>query len=272
MPRAGARRERTEPDILVRITDAVRDRLAKAPPPAGLEARAREAAGARRREGRRLLSALEAPGVRVIAECKRRSPPRGGCGSRSSPSSWRAYEAGGAAAVSVVTEPQFFAGQPGWVAADASATALPVLQKDFLLAPRQLFDAVLLGADAVLLIARALPGPYLGEMLGLAGELGLEALVEVHDARDLERVLALPAPVVGVNARDLGNLPCRPRGRGDARSPGPHGHVAVMESGIAGPDNVRGLAADGFRRFLIGEHLLRSANPRAALAELVACA
>jgi indole-3-glycerol phosphate synthase len=263
-----------EPDILVRITDAVRDRLAEEPPPAGLEARAREAAGARRRDGRRsLLSALQAPGVRVIAECKRRSPSKGWLRQPFDPVELaRSYEGGGAAAISVVTEPQFFAGQPGWVAAVRRAVALPVLQKDFLLAPRQLFEAVLLGADAVLLIARALPGPHLGEMLGAAGELGLETLVEVHDARDLDRVLALPAPVVGVNARDLETFRVDLDVAAALARRVPAGRVAVMESGIAGPGDVGALAAGGLRRFLIGEHLLRSADPRAALAELVACA
>ena len=263
-----------EPDILVRITDAVRDRLANEPSPAGLEARAREAAGARRREGRRsLLSALAAPGVRVIAECKRRSPSKGWLRQPFEPVALaRAYEAGGAAAVSVVTEPQFFAGQAAWVAAVRRAVGLPVLQKDFLLAPRQLFEAALLGADAVLLIARALPGPHLGEMLGLAADLGIEALVEVHDGRDLDRVLALPAPLVGVNARDLGSFRVDLEAAAALACRVPSGRIAVMESGIAGPDDARALGAAGLRRFLIGEHLLRAADPRAALAELVACA
>ncbi|TAM55008.1 MAG: indole-3-glycerol-phosphate synthase [Acidobacteria bacterium] len=263
-----------EPDILVRITDAVRDRLAAEPAPAGLEARAREAAGVRRREGRRsLLAALEAPGVRVIAECKRRSPSKGWLRQPFEPVDLaRAYETGGAAAVSVVTEPQFFAGRPEWVAAVRSAVALPVMQKDFLLAPRQLFEAVLLGADAVLLIARALPGPHLGEMLGLAAELGLEALVEAHDARDLDRVLALPARIVGVNARDLGSFRVDLEAAAGLARRVPPGSVAVVESGIAGAGDVRRLAAAGLRRFLVGEHLLRSTDPHAALEELVACA
>ncbi len=262
-----------EPDILVQITDAVRDRLAREPEPPRLEARAREAAGVRRRGGRRsLLASLAAPGVRVIAECKRRSPSKGWLRQPFEPVELaRAYEAGGAAAISVVTEPQFFAGQAGWVPAVRGEVALPVMQKDFLLTPRQLFEATILGADAVLLIARVLPGVLLSEMLAVGAELGLETLVEAYDDRDLERVLSLRAPIVGINARDLGSFAVDLEGAARLARRVPPDRVVVVESGIGGPDDVRALAVHGLRQFLVGEHLLRSAQPRAALAELVAC-
>jgi indole-3-glycerol phosphate synthase len=261
-------------DILVQITDAVRERLAQAPAPPGLENRAREAAGIRRREGRRsLLAALGAPGIRVIAECKRRSPSKGWLRHPFEPTELaRAYETGGAAAISVVTEPKFFAGQAGWVPAVRRAVALPVLQKDFLLVPRQLFEATILGADAVLLIARALPGALLAEMLATAEELGLEALVEAYDGRDLDRIVALPARLVGINSRDLGSFVVDLEAAGRLAARVPLDRVVVMESGVGGAGDVRAASKAGLRRFLVGEHLLRSADPGAAVAELVACA
>ena len=261
------------PDVLTRITDAVRDRLEREPAAAGLEPAARVAAAGRAAAGRRSLrAALAAAGVRVIAECKRRSPSQGWLRQPFDPVELaRAYEAGGAAAISVVTEPEFFAGRPESVAAVRGAVTLPVLQKDFLLVPRQLFEAVLLGADAVLLIARVLPGTRLGEMLALAAELGLETLVEVHDAGELERVLALDAPVVGVNARDLASFGVDLVAAAALARRVPEERIAVIESGVSSPDDVRRLLAAGARRFLVGEHLVRSADPRAALAELLAC-
>jgi indole-3-glycerol phosphate synthase len=259
-------------DILVRITDAARDRLAAEPAVPGLERRAREAAGVRRRGGTRsLLGALSAPGVRVIAECKRRSPSAGVLRVPFEPVELAAaYASGGAAAISVVTEPHFFAGQPGWLPLVRGAVELPVLQKDFLVSARQLFEAVLLGADAVLLIARILPGGLLGEMLAIAEELGVEALVEVHDRLDLDRVRALPARIVGINARDLRTFAVDLEAAASLAASVGEGRVAVMESGVRGRADVAGCARHGIRCFLVGEHLLRAADPRAALAELVA--
>ncbi len=261
-------------DVLARITESTLARLARDPAPAGLEGRAREAAGARRREGRRSLeAALAAPGVRVIAECKRRSPSKGWLRQPFEPVDLaRAYEAGGAAAISVVTEPEFFAGQAAWVPAVRRAVALPVLQKDFLVAPRQLFEAALLRADAVLLIARILPGALLGEMLEAAEELGLEALAEAYDGRDLDRILATPARLVGVNARDLGSFEVDFEAAAAMAARVPPDRTVVVESGVRGAADVRSVARRGPRRVRIGEHLLRAADPRAALAELVACA
>ena len=261
-----------ERDILVRITEAARQRLAQQAPPTDLESRARDAAakggGARRRS---LHAALVQPGVRVIAECKRRSPSKGWLHEPFDPARLsRAYEAGGAAALSVVTEPEFFAGEAGWVPLLRREVRLPVMQKDFFLGPRQLFEATLLGADAVLLIARILPGEALAEMLALAAELGLEALVEVHDEGDLDRVLAVTAPLEGVNARDLRTFGVDREAAAELAAGVPADRVAVLESGIGGPADVATLVERGFRRFLVGEHLVRSGDPRAALAELLA--
>jgi indole-3-glycerol phosphate synthase len=157
-----------------------------------------------------------------------------------------------------------------WVALLRREVSLAVMQKDFLVSPRQLFESALLGADAVLLIARILPGTLLSEMLVVAGELGLESLVEVHDGADLERVLRLPAPLVGINARDLGTFRVDLDGAADLAVRVPQDRVAVLESGISGPADVSALVQRGFRHFLVGEYLVRSADPGAALAELLA--
>ncbi len=263
--------EQALPDVLAQIVDAVRDRLAREGEPADVQRRAREAAGARRRGGRRsLLAALAAPGVRVIAECKRRSPSAGWLREPFDPLALaHAYHAGGAAAISVVTEPQFFAGQAGWVPAVRQAVSLPVLQKDFFLSQRQLAEAAILGADAVLLIVRVLRGGLLAEMVAAAAELELETLLEIHDAADLARALELPAPLLGINARDLGTFTVDLARAAELAARVPPDRAVVLESGISGPADVRTCMDRGLRRFLVGERLLRAAEPGAALQELV---
>lgn len=263
--------EPTLPDILAQITDAVWERLAREPEPVGLQRRAREAAGVRRRgERRSLREALTTPGVRVIAECKRRSPSAGWLRQPFDPVALaRAYQEGGAAAISVVTESQFFAGQAGWVAAVRQVASLPVLQKDFFLSRRQLAEAAILGADAVLLIVRLLRGGLLAEMVAAAADLELETLLEIHDGADLARAVELPAPLLGINARDLATFTVDLPRAAELASRVPPDRVVVLESGISGPADVRAHAARGLRQFLVGEHLLRAAEPREALRELV---
>jgi indole-3-glycerol phosphate synthase len=261
-------------DVLARIAGAVRERLAQQPAAPDLAARARTKTAERRRAGTRSLrGALIAPGVRVIAECKRRSPSKGWLNAPFDPIRLaRAYQAGGAAALSVVTEPEFFAGEIEWIPLLRREVTVPVMQKDFLLEPRQLLEAAVLGADAVLLIVRLLPGGLLGEMLAVVADLGLEALVEVHDTSDLERVLDVPAPMVGINARDLRSFKVNLAGAARLASRIPEDRVTVIESGIGGPAELATLTGRGFRCFLIGEHLVRSTDPRAALAELLSWA
>ena len=257
-------------DILDRIVLAARARLAAAPPAPGRTDTARAAAAGCPR--RSLRAALEAPGVRVIAECKRRSPSRGSLREPFEPERLAvAYARGGAAALSVVTEPEFFAGDGRWVAAVRAATELPVLRKDFFLAAEQLADAALGGADAVLLIARILPGKALAEMAAAAGEFGLETVVEVHDEAELERAASTPAAMIGVNARDLATFAVDLGSAVELAAKAPADRVAIVESGVSSREDVRAMVARGQRRFLVGEHLLRSADPEAALAELVSC-
>lgn len=261
-------------DVLDRIVDATRTRLDRHPERADLERRAREAAGVRRRGGAASLrESLSAPGVRVIAECKRQSPSAGVLRDPFDPVALaRAYEEGGAAGISVVTEPQFFGGQSGWLPLVRRGAIVPVLQKDFVFTVRQLFEAALLGADAVLLIVRILPERLLGEMVAVAAELGLETVVEVHNAAELDRALRIDAArVVGINARDLRTFKIDLTAAMKLAAEVPPDRVVLIESGIGGAADVRMLLERGLRQYLVGEYLLRAPDPRAALAELVAC-
>ncbi len=259
--------------VLADIVASVQERLQQEGEAPGLLLKAREAAGARRRKGRRsLIAALAEPGVRVLAECKRRSPSAGVLRESFDPVALaRAYEAGGAAAISVVTEPQFFAGQPGWIPLVRQAVALPVLRKDFIISVRQLAESVLLGADAVLLIACCLPGSLLPELVAVAAELELEVLLEVHDRDDLERALAIAAPVIGINSRDLSNFAVDLAAAARLAAEVPPGRVVVIESGIDGPAAAAPLLAAGLRHFLVGSALVRAADPEKAVREILTC-
>ncbi|HEY6416049.1 MAG TPA: indole-3-glycerol phosphate synthase TrpC, partial [Acidimicrobiales bacterium] len=153
---------------------------------------------------RGFAAALGAAGLSVIAEVKRRSPAKGELDARLDPAALaRTYERGGAACLSVLTDREFFGGSPDDLRAAHVATALPVLRKDFTVAASDVCDARLMGADAVLLIVAALDDAELRDVHTLAGDLGLDALVEVHDEAELDRALAVDARLVGVNQRDL---------------------------------------------------------------------
>lgn len=260
-------------DVLADIVASVQERLQREAEPPGLLQRAREAAGVRRRGGlRSLAAALAEPGVRVIAECKRRSPSAGWLRREFDPVALaKAYEAGGAAAISVVTEPHFFAGQPGWIPLVRQAVTLPVLRKDFLISIRQLAESVLLGADAVLLIARCLPGLLLPELAAVAAELELEVLLEVHDEAELERALATAVPVIGINSRDLRTFSVDLEAAARLAALVPAGRAVVIESGIGGPASAAPLVVAGLRHILVGGALVRAEDPEAAVREIVAC-
>ncbi len=218
---------------------------------------------------RSLLQALRSPGVRVIAEVKRQSPSAGVLRDPMDPQALaRAYERGGAAAVSVVTEPKYFGGSSAWVAEVKKATPLPVLQKDFFSRPEHLFSGVASGADAVLLIARVLPGSLLSEMVACARELGLEPLVETHNQEEMHRALEAGAELVGVNSRDLATFHVDVASAAALVLGLPTSVVGVLESGIQDAEQFSRLAAAGVRCFLIGGYLLRQADPEAALRQL----
>jgi indole-3-glycerol phosphate synthase len=220
--------------------------------------------------GAAVVSALKTAGVRVIAECKRRSPSRGILRHDYDPAAVaRGYEAAGAAAISVLTEPTFFDGSLDHLRQVRAAVGLPLLRKDFLVTPFQISEARAAGADAVLLIVAALDVAELGRLVGLAADLGLAALVEVHDEDDVRRAIDAGAAVIGVNSRDLRSLDVR-LGTFDRLAPLlPRGVVAVAESGLRRPSEIERLRAIRYDAFLIGERFIADPDPGQALRALL---
>ena len=207
--------------------------------------------------------------VNVIAECKRRSPSKGVLAIDYDPVRIaRQYEAGGTAAISVLTEPTFFDGALEHLAAVRSAVALPLLRKDFIVDEYQLFEARVAGADAVLLIVAALEQARLITLQKRAWDLELATLVEVHDEAELVRAIDSGARVIGVNNRNLRTLAVdvSASDRLAARVPGDL--IAVSESGLKSRDELEHLAAAGYRAFLIGERFMTDPDPAAAIRRL----
>jgi indole-3-glycerol phosphate synthase len=207
---------------------------------------------------------------RVIAEIKRASPSAGVIRADFDPPGLaRAYAAGGAAALSVLTDAPFFGGADEYLGAARQAVALPVLRKDFTIDPYQVLEARILGADCVLLIVAALDDATLRACLERARELGLAALVEVHDGAELERALKAGADLVGVNNRDLHTFETRLETSEELALEIPEGVTLVAESGLHSRADLRRLSAAGISAFLIGESLMRQPDPGAALADLL---
>lgn len=208
-------------------------------------------------------------GFSVIAELKRRSPSKGAIDPDLDPAQLAsAYARGGAAALSVLTDVDHFGGSVDDLVAARAAASLPVLRKDFTVSAADVCDARIMGADAVLLIVAALDDSELARFHMLARELGLDALVEVHDEAELERALAVDARLVGVNQRDLVTFAVDTERAVRVAPLIPEGVVRVAESGIGGPDDAAPLAAAGYDAVLVGESLVRSADPAAAVAAL----
>jgi indole-3-glycerol phosphate synthase len=230
-----------------------------------------DAAARSRPPARSLLDALRRATVpAVIAEVKRSSPSAGVIDADADPTALaRAYEAGGAAAISVLTEPRHFGGSLVDLGLVSAAAGIPVLRKDFLIDPDQLVEARAAGADSVLLIAACLDDDALDPMITAARALGMEPLLEANSDRDLERALATDAQIVGVNARDLQTLEVDvPAALARLRSV-PSGRIAVFESGITTHADVAAAVAAGASVILVGEVLMRAADPAAAIARLV---
>lgn len=221
----------------------------------------------------RFLEVLSAPGpdgVNIIAEIKRGSPSRGLIrGDLDAVAYAQTYERGGAAAVSVLTDREFFFGSPDDLRAVRAAVRLPVLRKDFVVSEYQILEAACWGADAVLLIVRALEPEELRAFLQLAGELRLDALVEVHSLSELEIAVAVGARLVGINNRDLTTFKTDLRTSIDLAKRLEGGQVAVAESGIHSRDDVVRLADAGIWNFLIGESIVRADNPERFLGSLL---
>ena len=211
----------------------------------------------------------QAPTVAVISEIKRRSPSKGDLAPGLVPSELaRAYRAGGAAALSVLTDTEFFGGSVADLQEARRAVDIPVLRKDFTVGPADVLDARIMGADAVLLIAAALSRPELEELVRLAGTIGLDALVEVHDEAEAQAALGCGATLIGVNQRDLYTFEVDTERARRVASSLPGGITRVAESGIRDGDDVRRLADAGFAAVLVGETLVRSSDPAAAVAGL----
>jgi indole-3-glycerol phosphate synthase len=229
--------------------DLLRKTALEAPP-------TRDFAGAlRRADGR----------VALIGELKRRSPSKGDLAPDLDPGpSAKAYEAGGAAALSVLTDLHYFGGTVADLQAAHDATTLPCLRKDFTIDEVQVYESRAIGADAILLIVAALPDDgHLADLHALARELGLDVLVEAHDAHELERAHAAGAQVVGINSRDLTTFAEDLGVATDLSSLVPPAVVAVAESAIRTADDAQRVAAAGFDAILVGEALVRADDPTA---------
>lgn len=212
-----------------------------------------------------------APGLAVISEIKRASPSKGPLFPDLDPAALAGeYAAGGAACLSVLTDRDFFSGSPEDLAAARAAVAIPVLRKDFTVCAADVLDARAMGADAVLLIAAALDDAELADLHALAGEVGLDALVEVHDEPELERALAVGATLVGVNQRDLVTFEVDTDRAVRVAAAMPEGVVRVAESGIRGVADAQHLVDAGYHAVLVGESLVTSASPGGSVAALAA--
>jgi len=233
----------------------------------------RERIASRGRDTRSLAERLrrrEGDPLRAIAEVKRASPSAGVLQTRYDPVGVAAaYEAAGASAISVLTEPARFGGSIEDLAAVRAKVSVPVLLKDFVVHERQIYEARAAGADAALLIAGLLSPGQLQDYAALARELGLEALVEIHEERELDRALAIPEALIGVNNRDLRTLAMRSGWAEGLISSIPSDRVRVAESGYSRREEIERLTRQGWDAVLVGETLLRAADPAEALRALL---
>ena len=222
-----------------------------------------------------LAGHLRRPGVQLIAEIKRRSPSRGDLRADLDPAALATqYADGGAAALSVLTEPLHFGGsladlRAARLALRLAGMPLPILRKDFVVDPYQVVEARAYGADAILLIVAALEGEELSLLYGEARRCGLAALVEVHDEAELERALAITPQIVGLNSRNLRDMAVDLRVVERLRPLVPPGTLVVAESGVRGAGDVRRLRDLGVDAILVGEALVRSGRPLELSRELV---
>ena len=257
------------PTVLDDIVAGVRADLADAQvlvPRARIEQLAAQAPAALDAE-----AALRRPGLSLIAEVKRASPSKGALADIVDPAALAAdYEAAGATAVSVLTERRRFRGSLDDLDAVRKAVRIPVLRKDFMVDDYQLFEARAHGADLILLIVAALSQPDLVRMQALARDLGMTALVEVHDKTETARAVDAGATVIGVNARNLKTLAVDPETFARLAPLIPGSCVTVAESGIAGPADAARYAAEGAGAVLVGEALVRDGDPRRAAYDLIA--
>lgn len=216
-----------------------------------------------------LEASMDAGRAAVIAEIKKASPSQGVIRADFDPAAIaRSYAAGGASCLSVLTDVDFFQGSDACLQQAREACTLPVLRKDFTIDPYQVVEARAIGADCILLIVAALDDATLLELSLLAAELDLDVLVEVHDAHELERALAVPASLIGINNRDLHTFETHLETSLTLRERVPAERVLVTESGIKTPEDVAQLRGGGIGAFLVGEVFMRAADPGERLKQL----
>jgi len=220
---------------------------------------------------RDFAGALSRPGqINIIAEVKKASPSKGVIRADFDPVGIaRCYEENGAAAISVLTEEHFFQGHLDFLAAIRQAVNLPLLRKDFIIDPYQVYEARAAGADAVLLIAAVLETLELQTLLQLVQDLGMQALVEVHTEAELIEVLKVNPSIIGINNRNLENFITDIETTAHLRSLVPGNVITVSESGIHTPDDIRRLRSCGVDAFLIGESFMRESDPGLKLSQLL---
>jgi len=219
---------------------------------------------------RDFAAALGRDSINIIAELKKASPSRGLIRADFDPVTLaKGFEAAGAAALSVLTEEEFFQGDLKHMRDARAAVGLPVLRKDFIVDPWQVWEARATNADSFLLIVAALDDSRFTELLALGRELGMEPLVEVHTRRELARALAAGARIIGVNNRDLRTLEVRVETSRELIEIIPDECIAVCESGLRSHEDLTRFRAAGFDAFLVGEHLMAQPDPAAALRTLL---
>ena len=246
------RRERTDDDALAELASM---RAADGDAPRGF--------------ARAMRATLDAGGAAVIAEIKKASPSKGVLREDFDPAAIaRSYERGGAACLSVLTDADFFEGSEGALEEARAACSLPVIRKDFLIDPYQVVEARAIGADCVLLIAAALDDDAMADLYRQAVELGMDVLVEVHDAEELERALALEPMLLGINNRDLRTFDVTLDTTLGLLERVPDGTVVVTESGILERADVERMRASDVHAFLVGEAFMRAEEPGGALRAL----
>ena len=256
----------TVPDILARIVAQKRADLAAKPSP--VDAWERQAA-ARIAERRDFRAALQARTPAIIAEIKKASPSKGLLAADFVPARIAAaYRAGGAAALSVLTDEHFFQGSLTDLEEARAAVTVPVLRKDFTIAPEQIVEAAAHGADCILLIAAILSERELRDFREAAARWKMAALVEVHNRRELDAAVAAGSDIIGVNNRDLATFQVTLDVSLSLAAHMPTGALLVSESGIHSAADIARLRAAGYSAFLVGEHLMRAGDPAAALREL----
>lgn len=253
-------------DILSQIVARKRERLHEIKAGYPLSALRAEAVPRTELQAHRFAAALQGDAINIIAEIKRRSPSKGVIRTDFDPVSIaRNYAANGAAALSVLTEEEYFDGSLDYLRAVRQITALPLLRKDFIFDEYQIYEALLAGADCILLIAAMLESEQLNDLLQTAHELGLDVLVEVHDREEAEKVLHYDVRLLGVNNRNLRTFATTLETSLQLAAELPAGLTLVSESGLRTRADLERLRAAGFQAFLIGEEFMRATDEGMAL-------